>query len=59
MRDLINKVNEWARENSFNNYFCGSRMSYCKDAFYAGIISEDELDALRSHYGNLWDYVGD
>jgi 2-hydroxy-3-keto-5-methylthiopentenyl-1-phosphate phosphatase len=59
IEEVIKKVNEWARENDTNSYNYSSRMTFFRNAFHAGIITEDQYQASEKYYGGLWNYVGD
>ena len=56
---LMVKVILWAETNVPNEYSYNSRASYWGSALRAQIITQDEYNLGRSHYRNLWDYVGD
>lgn len=56
---IIDRVNTWARSNLHEHYMSSSRMIYFRQAFKAGIITENELEDARLYYGRLWDYTGD
>lgn len=59
IEDVINKVNQWARENDTDSYNYSSRMTFFKNAFHAGVITEGQYEESKKYYGRLWDYVGD
>jgi hypothetical protein len=56
---LMVKVILWAETNVPNEYSYNSRAAYWGSALRAQIITQDEYNLGRSHYRNLWDYVGD
>lgn len=58
-QDTVQLVNQWARENVPEQYNYNSRATYWRSAVIAGIISEEVYQTARTHYGRLWDYVGD
>ena len=59
IRDLINRVNLWARENASNDYMYGSPQSYFAVALSRNVISRADYDIAEKYYGNLWTYRGD
>lgn len=58
-KELIQRVNNWARENAVSDFNYGSRYSYWATAKHKGIISDEELERGKEMYGNLWHYRGD
>ena len=56
---IINLVDNWSKENVPNEYYYNSRAAYWGSALRSQIITQDEYNLGRSHYRNLWDYVGD
>ena len=59
INNLVNMVNDWARNHAQDDYFYGSRQSYWAAALTNKIITREEYDRGAQHYGNLWTYRGD
>jgi hypothetical protein len=59
IRDIIDKVNFWAKENAKTDYLYDSRQSYFVFALQQNVITQNDYKAAEKHYGNLWTYQGD
>jgi hypothetical protein len=59
IREIIMRVENWARVHVPEEFAYNSRMTYYNSAFSNKIITKNELEDARIFYGRLWDYVGD
>ena len=57
--DVVNMVNEWAKDNASVDYYYGTRQSYWAEAMRKGIITQNQYQDASAYYGNLWTYRGD
>lgn len=59
LTQMIHYITQWAMVNRSDDYNYGTRSSYFQAALSEGLITQEEYEAARSHFGNLWDYRGD
>jgi hypothetical protein len=59
IKTLVEKVNEWAKNNSLEDFNYGSPSRYWASAKAAGLISQKEHDYIRDWMGDRFYYTGD
>jgi hypothetical protein len=59
VKDVADRVNQWARENAAIEWQYNAPYVWWGEALRAGIISDGEYERARDWYGSRWTYVGD
>jgi hypothetical protein len=58
-RSIIDRVDEWAKDNAKDDYWYGSRQSYWAAALSNKVITIGDYENAKDYYGRLWTYRGD
>jgi hypothetical protein len=56
---LMDKVNQWAKDNATDDFYYGSRQSYWAAALANKFITVEEYEHGQQIYGHIWTYRGD
>ena len=59
LTQMIDYITQWAMVNRKDDYYYGTRQSYFQAALSDALITREQYDAARDHFGNLWTYRGD